>query len=114
MCATMTRSRAARSRGAPTSTRLLRILGGRVTLNPWLPGDWDGIRFRLRWRGRLIRVAIDREHVELLLGGPAGGEEEVQVGGHIVPLTAGEPVRLPWKAPTVQAGVSSEAPLVSG
>jgi kojibiose phosphorylase len=70
----------------------LRILGGRVTLNPWLPADWEGIRFRLRWRGRPIRVAVDREHVELLLGGPAGGTEDVVVGGQPVTLTAGEPV----------------------
>ena len=33
----------------------LRILGGRVTLDPWLPDDWEGIRFRLRWRGRPIQ-----------------------------------------------------------
>ncbi len=52
----------------------LRILGGRVTLNPWLPDDWDGIRFRLRWRGRPLHVAVDRTHVELLLGG-AGRRE---------------------------------------
>ena len=25
----------------------LRILGGRVALNPWVPDDWEGIRFRL-------------------------------------------------------------------
>ena len=72
----------------------LRILGGRVTLNPWLPDDWDGIRFRLRWRGRPLHVAVDRTHVELLLGGAAGGKEEVVVSGEAVPLTAGEPVRI--------------------
>ena len=57
----------------------LRILGGRVTLTPWLPDDWEGIRFRLRWRGRPIRVAVDHERIELLLGGPEGGTEEVVV-----------------------------------
>ena len=62
----------------------LRILGGRVTLTPWLPDDWEGIRFRLRWRGRPIQVAVDHEHVELLLGGPdgrdRGGRGERQAG----------------------------------
>jgi trehalose/maltose hydrolase-like predicted phosphorylase len=70
----------------------LRILGGRVTLRPWLPDDWEGIRFRIRWRGRPIHVAVDHDHVELLLGGPAGGTEEVVVGGEVVALTAGESV----------------------
>ena len=51
----------------------LRILGGQVTLNPWLPTDWEGIRFRIRWRGRPIRVAVLPTHVELLLGGPSVG-----------------------------------------
>ena len=72
----------------------LRILGGRITLNPWLPPDWEGIRFRLCWRGRPIRVAVDRTHVELLLGGRPGETEEMQVGGTAVTLTAGEPVRI--------------------
>jgi kojibiose phosphorylase len=72
----------------------LRVLGGRLTLDPWLPDDWDGIRFRLRWRGRPLRVAVDRTHVELLLGGPAGGTEKVVVSGETAALTAGEPVRL--------------------
>jgi kojibiose phosphorylase len=72
----------------------LRILGGRVTLNPWLPDDWEGIHFRIRWRGRPVHVAVDHQNVELLLGGPAGGKEEVVVGGQVVPLTAGETVRV--------------------
>jgi kojibiose phosphorylase len=72
----------------------LRILGGRVTLTPWLPDDWEGIRFRLRWRGRPIRVAVDHERIELLLGGPAGGTEEVVVNGKPVRLTSGTPVEV--------------------
>jgi trehalose/maltose hydrolase-like predicted phosphorylase len=72
----------------------LRILGGQVTLTPWLPTDWEGFRFRIRWRGRPIRVAVDHTHVELLLGGPSGGQEEVLVDGKPVTLTAGELVRV--------------------
>ena len=72
----------------------LRVLGGRLSFTPWLPGDWQGIRFRLRWRGRPVHVSVDHGHVELLLGGEAGGTEEVLVGGELVTLTAGEPVRV--------------------
>jgi hypothetical protein len=39
-------------------------------------------------------VSVDHEHVQLLLGGEAGGTEEVVVGGDAVTLTAGEPVRV--------------------
>ena len=72
----------------------LRILGGRVALNPWLPDDWEGIRFRLRWRGRPIHVTVDHEHVTLRLGGPDGGTEEVIVSGKPVQLTAGTPAQV--------------------
>ena len=72
----------------------LRILGGRLTLTPWLPDDWEGIRFRLRWRGRPIKVAVDRERIELLLGGPDGGTEEVVVSGKLVRLTSGTSVEV--------------------
>jgi len=80
----------------------LRILGGRMTLDPWLPDDWDGIRFRLRWRGRPLRVAVLPTHVELLLGGPAGGTEVV-VSGEVVWLTAGELLRIARPSSTVPA-----------
>jgi kojibiose phosphorylase len=72
----------------------LRILGGRVTFTPWLPADWEGIRFRLRWRGRPIHVTVDRKRVELLLGGPEGGDEEVLVNGKPVRLTSGTSVEV--------------------
>jgi kojibiose phosphorylase len=85
----------------------LRILGGRVTLNPWLPDDWEGIRFRLRWRGRPIKVAVDHERVELLLGGPEGGAEEVVVDGKPVRLTAGTPVEVARESSTPHTATSS-------
>ena len=85
----------------------LRILGGRVTLTPWLPDDWEGIRFRLRWRGRPIRVAVDRERIELLLGGPDGGTEEVVVSGKPVRLTSGTPVEVAREETRPRAAPSS-------
>ncbi len=83
----------------------LRVLGGRMTLRPWLPDDWAGIRFRIRWRGRPIRVEVDHEHVALLLGGPAGGTEEVVVGDRVVTLTAGE------TATVARRGAAEESPV---
>ena len=90
----------------------LRILGGRVTLNPWLPDDWEGIRFRLRWRGRPIRVSVDRENVELELGGPPGEQEELVVGGLPVTLTAGEPVRVARTGTAADFSAAAENPVV--
>ncbi len=85
----------------------LRILGGRVTLAPWLPDDWEGIRFRLRWRGRPIRVAVDHERIELLLGGPEGGTEEVVVNGKPVRLTSGTPIEVAREETRPRAAPSS-------
>ncbi len=84
----------------------LRVLGGRVTLRPWLPDDWAGIRFRIRWRGRPIRVEVDHERVALLLGGPAGGTEEVVVGTEVVVLTAGETVAVARRGATEESPVA--------
>ncbi len=83
----------------------LRVLGGRMTLRPWLPDDWAGIRFRIRWRGRPVHVEVDHEHVALLLGGPAGGTEEVVVGDRVVTLTAGE------TATVARRGAAEESPV---
>lgn len=77
-----------------------------MTLNPWLPDDWDGIRFRIRWRGRPIRISVDHEHVELLLGGPAGGTEEVVVGSQPVALTTGEPVTVARRGSAAPMGLT--------
>jgi kojibiose phosphorylase len=76
-----------------------RIMGGRMTFAPWLPEDWAGIRFRLRWRGRPLQVEVDRDHVVLQLGGTAGGIEDVLVYGEPVRLTAGEPARVARPVP---------------
>ena len=72
----------------------LRVLGGRLSFAPWLPDDWQGIRFRIRWRGRPIQVSVDHSHVELLLGGPEGGTEGVLINGKPVQLTAGTPAQV--------------------
>lgn len=73
----------------------LRILGGRMTFTPWLPPEWQGIRFRLRWRGRPLHISVDHDAVEFRLGGGPGGTEEVVVAGEPVTLTAGETIRVP-------------------
>jgi kojibiose phosphorylase len=56
--------------------------------------DTEGIRFRTRWRGPPIHVAIDHSGVELRLGGDAGGTEDVVMNGKPVRLTSGRPVEV--------------------
>ena len=72
----------------------LRVRGGQLTFKPWLPPDWQGIRFRIRWRGRPLHVEVDHTHVTFRLGGDPGGTLEVVVGDAPVTLTAGEEVRV--------------------
>ena len=31
-----------------------RVMHQQMTFNPWLPPQWQGIRFRLRWRGNSV------------------------------------------------------------
>ena len=61
--------------------------------------DPSAVEARLRLgpdelRGRPIRVAVDHQRIELLLGGPEGGTEEVVVNGEPVRLTSGTPVEV--------------------
>lgn len=80
----------------------LRVVGGRLSLQPWLPPQWQGLRFRLRWRGRPLEVHIDADAVTLTLrpgsGQDAGRDvdatETVTVAGREVELVPGEPTRV--------------------
>ena len=48
----------------------LRVTENGISLNPALPGNWKGYRFKFVYRGRLIKVMVDRKNVsvEILSG----------------------------------------------
>ena len=52
-----------------------RVRHGRATFKPWLPPEWRGISFRLRWHGNRLAVAIGHATATFELIAPAGTEE---------------------------------------
>lgn len=77
-----------------------RVMHGRMTFKPWLPEQWRELRFRLKWRGNAIDVAIRHGEAAFLLRAPEGASETVIVFGEPVTLAAGREaiVRLPAAA----------------
>ena len=79
-----------------------RVMHGKLTFTPWLPPEWQEIRFRLRWRGNSVAVSIGRTEATFCLNAPDGVTEEVLVCGEPVTLVASTPstIRLPGQAPS--------------
>lgn len=69
-----------------------RVMSGRMTFSPWLPDEWSGLRFRMRWHGHSVAVDVGREHSTFRLDAPEGHVEEIDVYGEAVRLPAGEDV----------------------
>ena len=69
-----------------------RVRDGRMTFKPWLPADWTGIAFRLRWHGNAVAVAIRHGSMSLELVAPDGVAETVVVDGAEVELAAGKEI----------------------
>ena len=53
---------------------------------------WQPIRFRLRWRGNSVQVAIGHTDPTFGLVAPDGVSEPIVVGGEPVVLEANQPV----------------------
>lgn len=45
----------------------MRTLTGELSFEPYCPEKWDGYEFKLKYRGRLIKVIVDKENVEFAL-----------------------------------------------
>lgn len=73
-----------------------RVRHGRMTFRPWLPPEWQEIRFRLQWRGDSLDVTISHGECRLFLSAPAGRREVVELHGKDIPLTAGEEMIVPF------------------
>jgi kojibiose phosphorylase len=75
-----------------------------MTFNPWLPDEWQEIRFRLRWRGNSVQVAVGHAEATFTLNDPEGVTEQIVVGAETVTLVSNRPatVRLSDVEPTSQ------------
>ena len=71
-----------------------RVLHGGMSFNPWLPEQWEEIRFRLQWRRNAVRVAIRHTEATFYLDAPDGVTERVLVCGTPLELLAKEPATI--------------------
>lgn len=72
-----------------------RVMEGRMTFAPWLPEEWEGIRFRLRWQQAVVHVDVGPESTTFRLDAPEARPLEIEVHGERVELAPGEDVRVP-------------------
>ncbi|HYP43962.1 MAG TPA: glycosyl hydrolase family 65 protein [Propionibacteriaceae bacterium] len=87
-----------------------RVRHQQMTFNPWLPAGWQEIRFRLRWRGNSVAVAISQTEATFTLDAADGATETIVVVEEEVTLRANIPVILPLAkppAPSASSAVSS-------
>jgi kojibiose phosphorylase len=73
----------------------LQIEHGELVLRPWIPEEWDGVRYRITWREFRLRVTVTHGEIRVLLEGPEGGRLTVRVGDQPVDLVVGEETALP-------------------
>ncbi|MFB2552234.1 glycoside hydrolase family 65 protein [Ensifer soli] len=71
-----------------------RVREGRMTFQPWVPQEWQSLRFKLRWRGAILSVCVRHTDIEFVLHGPPGLEETVVVRGMAVTLRSGAAERI--------------------
>ncbi len=71
-----------------------RMMHGQMTFKPWLPPEWQEVRFRLRWRGNSVAVKIRHGDASFQLHAPAGVTETVTVHGVSATLAPGAEVHV--------------------
>lgn len=63
---------------------------GHLVLNPWLPDEWDGVRYRVSWRGSQLLVTVTRDELRLRLEGAEDASLDLTAEGQEVTVSAGE------------------------
>lgn len=66
-----------------------RVKLGKMTFKPWLPEQWSGIQFSLKWQGNDMSVTILPDECRFLLSAPDGVTETIEVFDRPLNLTAG-------------------------
>lgn len=67
-----------------------RVRHGQMTFKPWLPEQWDDVRFTLKWQGKRLRVIIGQDEYRFALIGEPGDTETILVHDQPVTLKSGE------------------------
>jgi kojibiose phosphorylase len=67
----------------------LRRSPGELAFDPHLPRDWTAIRFPVRWRGRLVRIAVEQRPPMFCATLERGKPMKIEVGGASCELRSG-------------------------
>lgn len=70
----------------------LRVDHGKLSINPWVPDDWQAVKYRITWRGLHLAIEATREEVTITASADAGQTLEVTVHDQVVTLEAGTTV----------------------
>lgn len=65
----------------------MRLVGENLHFKPFLPEQWSGLTFHLRWRGALLSVRVEQNH--LTVRNLEGSSAEFYVGDALQKLAAG-------------------------
>jgi kojibiose phosphorylase len=79
---------------------------GRMTFKPWLPEQWEELRFKIRWKGDRLSVSIARDTARFLLAAAPDHTATIEVFGESVTLEGGREVTVPLGANRSQGSVS--------
>jgi kojibiose phosphorylase len=66
-----------------------RVRQGQMTFKPWLPAQWEDIRFTIQWRGKRLHVTIGQSEFGFLLEGNEEDVETIQLFDKQVTLVGG-------------------------
>lgn len=66
----------------------MKLVGTAISFNPYLPENWQGYSFRLRFRGRHLEIDIRSDHARIIL--LDGDKMDVEVYGRKYGLKAGD------------------------
>lgn len=63
----------------------MRVKDGKLHFNPFIPDEWMSYSFRLEFRGRVVKIRIDKKGVDTVL--ESGEPMDVVIGERVVKLT---------------------------
>jgi trehalose/maltose hydrolase-like predicted phosphorylase len=71
----------------------LSLYSDNLAFDPRLPAGWRSLSFRVQWRGRCVRIAIEQETRSLEATLEFGGAMTLVVGGNAYDLHSGATIR---------------------
>jgi len=70
----------------------LRVDQGQLSIGPWIPQDWEGVTYRVTWRGLHLAVVAGHGQTSITATGQEGATLTVLVHGEPLTLAAGTTV----------------------